>query len=204
VAIYTTFFLCRPDELLGGFPGWRSPLATPVRREVRNPFSGKVVVVESREPEWPEDASEDTTAEYQVVALAGSYEDYREGRLPPFVRACPHWAAKGLTEVELAPALEAAGAPGEMPCPIYAPPSSGAMVQQLPSGLLAHLAELDRNALATKWAAALSTPEHTHSSCGLKLSDGWTTADALDVLEPLLALAPRISPGQELYLLTEA
>jgi cysteine-rich repeat protein len=57
MAIYTTFFLCRPEELPGGFPGWQPPLATPVRRELRNPFTGQVVVVESREPQWPEDAS---------------------------------------------------------------------------------------------------------------------------------------------------
>jgi hypothetical protein len=204
MAIYTTFFLCRPDELPDGFPGWRLPLATPVRREARNPFTGKVVVVESREPQWPEDASEDTTAEYHVVAIEGSYEDYLEARLPPFVRACPHWAAKGLTEVDLAPLLEGAGAPGEMACPLYAPPSSGAMLQQLPSGFLAALPSLDRNAVARRWAAALSTPEHTHTISGVKLSDGWTPAEALDVLEPLAALVRRAAEGQQLYLLTEA
>src|SRR5262245_26351940 len=32
MAIYTTFFLCKPPELPGGFPGWRLPLAQPVRR----------------------------------------------------------------------------------------------------------------------------------------------------------------------------
>ena len=53
MAVYTTFFLCRPEELPGGFPVWRPPLAAPVRREFRNPLTGQVQVVETREPEWP-------------------------------------------------------------------------------------------------------------------------------------------------------
>src|SRR5262245_26111796 len=108
MAIYTTFFLCTPEELPGGFPGWRLPLAESVRREVYNPFTGKLSVIETREPEWPDDDSEEPEREYQVVAIQGSYKDYLEGRLPPFVRACPHWAAKGLTEVDLDPLIKAA------------------------------------------------------------------------------------------------
>jgi hypothetical protein len=204
MAIYTTFFLCRPEELPGGFPGWRLPLAKPVRRKVRNPFTGEVSVVESREPEWPDEAGDEAEREYQVVEIEGSYEDYLEGRLPPFVRSCPHWAAKGLTEVELDPLLKATGVNGSMECAIYSPPSSGAVVQQLPAEFLAKLGTLDQKAVAKRWAAAMSTPEHTHSVTGVKLSDGWKPSEALEILKPLVALARRTTAGQQLYLLTEA
>src|SRR5262249_9736786 len=178
--------LCKPEELPGGFPGWRLPLAKPVRREFRNPFTGELSVVETHDPDWPEDAPEVLGREYQVVEIEGSYEDYLESRLPPFVRACPHWAAKGLTEVELYPLLKTAGVAGSMECPIYSPPSSSAFVKQLPPEFLAKLGSLDQNALATRWAAAMSTPEHTHSVSGVKLSDGWTAIEALEILQPLV------------------
>src|SRR4051794_14044859 len=55
MAIYTTFFLARPDELGSGFPGWKLPLPAPVRREFRNWFTKQIVTVETREPEWPEE-----------------------------------------------------------------------------------------------------------------------------------------------------
>ena len=115
MAIYTTFFLCKPEELLGGFPGWRSPLVQPVRREFRNPFTGEVSVVETCEPEWPDEANAELDRGHQVVAVQGRYEDYLESRLPPFVRARPHWAAKGLTEVEVDPLLKAARVEADPP-----------------------------------------------------------------------------------------
>jgi len=204
MANYSTFFVCKPEELAGGLPGWRLPLAQPVRREFRNPFTGKASVVESREPEWPEGAFEDLGREYRVVAIEGRYEDYLEGRLPPFVRSCPHWATKGLSELELAPLCEAVRLKPELECVIYSPPSSGAVVQQLPAELLAKLASLDDEAVAGRWAAAMSLPEHTHSVSGEKLSDGWVTHDALAKLRALKALAREAAAGQRLYLLIEA
>ena len=204
MAIYTTFFLCKPEELPGGFPGWRLPLAKPVRREFRNPFTGELSVVETHDPHWPEDAPEVLGREYQAVTIEGGYEDYLGGRLPPFVRALPHWAAKGLTEVELYPLLEIAGVAGSIECPIYSPPSSGTVVQQLPPEFVAKLGSLNHKALASRWAAALSTPEHTHSVSGVKISDGWTASEALEILQPLVALARQATAGQQMYLLTEA
>lgn len=204
MAIYTTFFLCRPEELPGGFPGWRLPLAEPVRREFRNPFTGEVSVVETREPEWPEDASDEPERDYQAAVIQAGYEDYLEGRLRPFVRACPHWCAKGLTEVELEPLLQAAGVATSMEGALYAPPSSGAFVQQLPLEFLATLDSLDLSEVASQWAAAMSTPEHTHSVTGVRLSDGWTAGEALELLRPIAALASRAGTGQRMYLLTEA
>jgi hypothetical protein len=203
MAIYTTFFLCKPKELPGGFPGWRLPLKQPVRRKFRDPFTGELSVVETREPEWPEAAGEELNRDYQVVAIEGRYEDYLERRLPSFVRACPHWAAKGLTEVELDPLLKAAGAEGSLEGAIYSPPSLGAVVQGLPPGFLAKLGSLDQKAVARRWAAAMSTPEHTHSVSGAKLSDGWTTAEALEILQPIAVLAREATRGQRMYLLTE-
>ena len=204
MAIYTTFFLSRPDELPGGFPGWQLPLAKAVHREIRNPFTGKLSVVESREPEWPDAAGDEADGMAQVVEINGDYKDYLEGRLPPFVRTCPHWAAKGLTEVELTPLVRAAGAEGVLDYAIYSPPSSGANVQKLPPDFLTKLASLDQKALAAQWAAAMSAPEHTHSVTGVKLSDGWTVDEALTALQPLVALATKARPGQQMYLLTEA
>ena len=166
MAVYTTFFLCRPDELPGGPPGWRPPLAKPVRREFRNPFTGELSVVETREPEWPEGEGEGPEREYRVIALEGRYEDYLEGRLPAFVGSCPDWAAKGLTELELKPLLKAAGLEGSLEHAIYSPPWSGAVVQQLPPEFLDRLPSLDQKSLAKRWAAAMSTPEHTHSVSG--------------------------------------
>jgi hypothetical protein len=204
MAIYTTFFLCRPEDLPGGFPGWRLPLAKPVRRKFRNPFTGEESVVETREPEWPEEAGDESERGYLVDEIGGSYEEYLEGRLPPFVRSCPHWAAKGLTEVELAPLLEAAGVTGPIQYAIYSPPSSGAVVQQLPAEFLSKLGSLDQKAVAKRWAAAMSTPEHTHSVTGLKLSDGWEASETEAILKPLVALACRAYAGQQLYRIRSA
>jgi hypothetical protein len=208
VAIYTTFFVCDPEQLAAGFPGWRPPLRKPVKRTFKNPFTGEMTTVETREPEWPNDEdSELMDREFQVVAVEGDYADYLEGRLPPCIRRQPHWAAKGLTEVELSPLAQAMGVEGKFECPLYGPPSSGAVLQEVPPELLAKLASLDAkalNALAGKWAAARSTREHTHSVTGVKLNDGWSKSDALEILQPIVALAQKAAAGQCMYLLIEA
>jgi hypothetical protein len=204
MGIYTTFFLCEPAELPGGFPGWRLPLAEPVRREVHDPFTGELLVVESRVPEWPEDAFEGTELNYQVVVIEGSYQDYLEDRLPPFVRSCPHWAAKGLTDIELAPLLEAVDLSASLEQPIYAPPPYVYTVQQLPAGFLSKLLSLDQQEVARKWASAMSTPEQTHSVSGNRLREDWTVGEALEFLRQLADLASKASAGQQMFLLIEA
>ena len=50
----------------------------------------------------------------------------------------------------------------------------------------------------------MSTPEHTHSVTGTKLSDGWTSENASQILEPLVALARKATSRQRLYLLIDA
>ncbi|MGN6366808.1 MAG: hypothetical protein ACTHN5_00825 [Phycisphaerae bacterium] len=204
MAIYTTFFLAKPDELQNGFPGWKPPLPVPVRREFRNPFTKQIMIVETREPEWPNAAKETQPSQYRAVAIHGNYEDYLEGRLPPFVRECQHWAAKGLTEIELEPLLKAIGVNIKLDSPLYAPPSSGVVLQEFPPDFLAKLIESDPLEVTRKWAAEMSGPEHTHSVTGRKLNDGWTTDQASQVFTPIASLARRASLEQRMYLLTEA
>jgi hypothetical protein len=207
MGIYTTFFLCEPAGLDGGFPDWLPPLAEPVRHEVRDPFTDELLVVETRVPEWPdnqEDADAEGDGEYRAIAIEGSYEDYLEDRLPSFVRSCPHWAAKGLTDIELAPLLEAVGLTASMEQPIYAPPWYGEMVQQLPAGFLDKLLSLNQQEVARQWAAAMSTPEDTDWVPAPELSDEWTAGGALELLQQLVGLAKKANARQQMYLLTEA
>jgi hypothetical protein len=49
----------------------------------------------------------------------------------------------------------------------------------------------------------MSTPDYTHSVTGVKLSDGWTAGEALEVLGPIAALARQAARGQQMYLLVE-
>jgi len=205
--MYTTFFVCKPQELAEGFPGWRLPLPQPVRREFKNPFTGKVSTIETREPEWQDEGDQAFDRDYQAVAIEGSYEDYLERRLPPFVHTLPHWAAKSLTEVELSPLAQAVGVAPRFECPLYGPPASGAVLQELSPDMLSKLALLDErgvDAAAEKWAATMSTPEYTRSMTGSNIKDGWTASEAMEILRPIVALARQAGAGQRMYLLIEA
>lgn len=207
MAIYTTFFLCKPNELLGAFPGWKSPLPAPVQRTVRNPFNGKEVTVESDAPDWPDDAEVvEEDREYEAVPGGGKYEDSLEARLPNSVRIRPHWCAKGIMEIELNELVESAGFKSKVEYSLYCPPSIGASLVRIPSGLPARLLRLgdeELSALAHRWAEAMSAPKHTHTTSGLKISDGWKLEDALAILSPLVKLARQAVDGQEMYLLIE-
>lgn len=48
MAIYTTIFLCKPQQLAAGFPGWLPPLPTPVKRQIKSPFTGQTAIIETR------------------------------------------------------------------------------------------------------------------------------------------------------------
>ena len=50
----------------------------------------------------------------------------------------------------------------------------------------------------------MSTPKFTHSVTGQKLSNGWTTPQALQLLDPIVTLTNQAAADQNLYLLTEA
>jgi hypothetical protein len=204
MAVYTTFFLCEPTTLVDGFPGWRVPLEEPVRREIRNPFTGELMVIQSREPEWPENNMDEVPdLNYQAITIEGSYEDYLEARLPPFVHRHPHWAAKELTPAELEPLLDILDVQGRLEPAIYSPPLSGNAIEEFPAEFLAKLKSIDARAAAERWAAALSTPEYTHSVSGVKLSGGWTAREAFDILKPIVSLGLKATPAQRMYLLTE-
>lgn len=208
MAIYTTFFICDPQELATGFPGWLPPLPMPVKRQFCNPFTGMTTTVETREPEWTEGENFGMIdQEYSVVAAKGSYEDYLESRIPPFVQQQqPHWAAKGLTDVEMSSPAQSLRVEGRFERPLYSPPSLGAVLQEFPSEFVRKLGSLDQfvlPAVAEKWAEIMSTPDYTHSVSGEKLNDGWTLSEAMEVLQPLTDLARR-GPGQRMYLLIEA
>jgi hypothetical protein len=203
MAIYTTFFLCEASVLRDGFPDWKPALAEPVRRELRNPFTGERMVIESREPEWPNEGHDVLVPEYQAVTIDVPYEQYLEARLPSFVRQFPHWASKGLTCVELNPLLQILGLSDELGMPIFSPPSSGDVVEEFPQEFLALLANADLKSVAKQWATEMSTPEHTHSVSGNRVNDDWTLEQALAILTPIAALARDSSPSQRLYLLTE-
>lgn len=208
MAIYTTFFVCDPQKLVAGFPGWRLPLPKPVKRQLKNPFTGETITVETREPDWREVEDEGVTdCAYQVVAIDDNYKDYLEGRPPAFVQRHPHWASKGLTEVQLGPLARAVGIETKFEFPLYSPPSSGEVLQELPCELAPKLVSLDANglkALAVKWAAEMSTPGHTHSMTGVKLNDSWPQSDTIEILQQIVALARKASDSQRMYLLIEA
>jgi hypothetical protein len=205
MAIYTTLFLCDPAALLGGFPGWKAALDQPVRREVLNPFTGELMVTESRAPEWPDDEGGETLfpPQYEAVTINVPYEQYLESRLPTFVRQLPHWASKGLLSTEFAPLLETIGFHEELDMPIYGPPSTGDVVEEFPADFLARVATSDLTNVAQQWAATMSTPEHTHSVSGKRIYDDWTPSQAMEVLNPMLGLSRASNASQRLYLLTE-
>jgi hypothetical protein len=202
MAIYTTLFLCSPDGLIAGFPGWKPPLGQPVRREFRNPFTGTMTVIETREPEWAsEDAVDETISHFREGAVHGGFKDYLESRLSPFVRECPHWAAKGLTDLK--PLLRAVQVSDLLEHPIYGPPSRGAMIQQLPREFIDKMANIEQTSVAEKWAAEMSAPIHTHSVSGKRINEGWTTDQAMQALSPIVSLVKKATQGQSMYFLVE-
>lgn len=210
MAFYSTFFLSEPDKLQRGFPGWKLPLPEPVTRKSFNPFTREEITITTRAPEWEDfDPRNMEMPEYQVVAIDGDYETYLEQRIPPFVQSQPHWCAKNLTSVELEPLVACASGVEKttLQTPLYAHPSLGSGMNQFPEEFVTQLKTADNaclHSLASLWAARMSTPEHTHSVSGTRISDDWTIEDALSLLNPIAALVKRQSDGQALYLLMEA
>jgi hypothetical protein len=50
----------------------------------------------------------------------------------------------------------------------------------------------------------MSTPDYTHSVSGERLNDGWAANEAMEILQPIVALARQAAAGQRMYLLIEA
>jgi hypothetical protein len=83
----------------------------------------------------------------------------------------------------------------------------GDILQEIPARLCAKLIALDDKgleAVAKAWAQIMSTPEHTHSVTGKRISEDWTTNDALSLVQPIAALAQHTIGGKGMYLLIEA
>lgn len=209
MAIYTTFFLGEPRQLLAALPGWKLPLPRPVTRRSINPFTREEIMITTREPEWDDfDPESMEIPEYQVVAIEGDYETYLEQRIPSYVQSQPHWCAKNLTSVELDPLIAAAIGTDDarLETALYAHPSLGTAIEQFPDAFVAQLktaGDASLRSLAEKWAARMSTPEFTHSVSGVRLSDGWTVDDALGILKPLVELAKQQTINQSMFLLIE-
>jgi hypothetical protein len=87
MAIYSSFFLCDSTELPRLFRGWRPPRTEPVVRDVKNPYTGEVRQISTREPDWSDSDHESINLDYRVVAIEGDYYQYLETRLPDEVRA---------------------------------------------------------------------------------------------------------------------
>jgi hypothetical protein len=207
MAIYSTFFICEREDLLKGFPGWKPPLAEPVLRETTNPFTREPMTRASRVPEWGDHEEPDPPLiECSVVSVKGSYEDYLENRIPSFVRERPHWCAKGFTHLELEPLGERLDLKAALSPALYSPPWSTGMLFEFHQELLKMLVEIDSRGMdevAKHWAARMSTPEHTHSVTGNRLSEDWSTVYALSILGPIVRLAQQSSGDEEMYFLVE-
>ncbi len=203
VAIYSTFYLAAPDELLDGFPGWKLPLDEPEKREITSFFGGKQTI-ETREPLWDDiAAAEEPASEYGVVAMDGDYADYLEMRLPALVQAAPHWCSKGLTNVELDPLGTLTDGKPVLEPALFAHPSRGAQLLVLRTAIVDAIVQAPQP-LAQKWAAHMSTPEYTHSANGShRLHDDWRVDDALNILQLIGNVAKQAHPGLRLYLLLE-
>jgi len=109
-----------------------------------------------------------------------------------------------LTDIEVEPLLSAIGANAQLESPIYAPPSLGAVLREFPPDFIYKLIGSNQAQIAQRWAAEMSSPQHTHSVTGNKLSDGWTTDEASQLLTPIVSLAREASPDERMYLLIEA
>jgi hypothetical protein len=80
------------------------------------------------------------------------------------------------------------------------------LIQRVRPELLARLEVLDDDALqdlARKWAAVMSSPRHTHTLGGMKVSSGWTAECARGTVEAILRLARQRDGSQAMYLLIE-
>lgn len=209
MAIYSTFFLCDPQDLTSRFQGWKLPLPEPVVRTIKNPFTQEEITVTSQEPDWEDyDPTNIEMPEYKVVEIQGDYQDYLEQRVPQAVQQLPHWCSKNLTMIEMNPLVATiCSSPGAgLKAPLFSPPTLSSGLEEFPAEFSAKLKEMGSSELrvtAANWAAIMSTPEHTHSVAGTRLNDGWAVEEALGILQPISELTNRQVGDQTMYLLYE-
>src|SRR5262245_46388497 len=146
MAIYSTFFACDPTSLAGAFPDWKAPLAVPVQRSFKNPFTGATQLEMTDEPTWEEEpkpgwagralsalglrrAAPASERAMTVVAVrASDYSSYLESRVPEGVRALPHYCTKGLAQLELEPLGAVLGVVPALQAALYSRPSASSML----------------------------------------------------------------------------
>lgn len=105
----TTLFVVTDAELTEFFPGWRLPLAAPVRVTARHPFTGEPMSYDQWDPgRDPSILSGPTLFEQQgrailspVVPPDDAYPNWLEKDAPPLLRTFPHCAMKGITMAQL-------------------------------------------------------------------------------------------------------
>lgn len=208
MAIYSTIFVADEASLIGNFPGWKQPLAVPVKRTMVNPFTGESTEVETREPTWETTAEPSEPSKAVITQVGENYDAYLEGRTSGFVRSCPHWCSKNLTSIEIAPLIrEAIGDGPSLKIAMYAPPDIAAALERFPTGFIEFLYSCTPaclQSLASRWAASISTPDYTHTMDGVRIIDDWDVDSALSLLEPIAWIARQAISGQTMFLLTEA
>jgi len=202
MAIYTTVFAATSAELHAAFPGWRTPLASPVRRKGVHPFTKEPITYDSWEPEddVPAVTSDVTFPAPSVVVMSGDYSAYLEGRLPAGVARLPHLAAKSVLSphVDALLAAVAGQAMTALRPGLFPPRSSGsdACLDLWPAEsvpLLAGIGEAAKPALRKRIAEAEWFAD-----------EEWALSDVTWLLDGLIRVAKAAAPaGRSLFLLTE-
>lgn len=103
MAIYTSYFVATDEELERAFPGWKRPLAEPVRVKQFNRLTNQEVEVWSWDPGPDQPGTVVAGMEpYAVVEMEGDYAEYLDRRAHPLVRRSPHrcWKGVGVLEIE--------------------------------------------------------------------------------------------------------
>jgi hypothetical protein len=199
MAIYTTFFVMSTAVMVSSFPGWKPPLPQPATRMVTDFFGTRTI--QTRIPLFERAAGASIVTPTANV-VNGSYASYLETRLPDAVRKSPHWAAKSLTSVELDALGKVVDGQPAMQEVLFGPPPDNSVIYEFRTELLRALVASPRDA-ARKWAAEMSRPEDTHTQAGVRIAQDWSTDDALEIIQQLIALMPRGPDGTKLYLLVE-
>jgi len=198
MAIYTTFFVMSAAALTLAFPDWKPPLPELETRVVTTFFGTRTIL--TREPRF--EPSTQSSTQPEIAIIRGDYADYLEKRLPDSVAKAPHWAAKGLTLVELDPLGDLVDGRPVLQEALFSPPPQSSVIYEVRREVLGAIVA-SPDVFAQKWAAIMSTREHTHSQTGVRVSPDWSTEDASRIIRQLVTLASKVTDGASLYLLIE-
>ncbi|HEY6460688.1 MAG TPA: hypothetical protein VIY73_11075, partial [Polyangiaceae bacterium] len=190
---YTILFAAKPAEVRAIFLGWREPVA-PHEVVGKNPFTGKEITVQSREPTATPPGPEAAFWAMDDGALpAGTaYDRYVASRTPPPVRALPHGLVKR-AELRMMPIDRVVTGSDDVPVALY-PPSgctSGLPLLVVPAAVVRAVKAANDDALA-KLAADVQRADALEEL---------SIDDARELLEELRALAPQAGDGAAMCLL---